>query len=244
MINKPDLDLAATRAMEILLEHRITETPINPLPILLNFSHVRVMPYTRMASEAGIDRRDLIPLFGNQDATTFHLDMPGMDDVKYVVVYNMRLPFDIVWRAVARELGHIVLGHDGMTRTMDARMAEARCFAHHLICPRPVIRHLQEAGLPLSLAVLANTTGCSDECVEEMQAIPAVHVSPDLNRSVRELFAPHLDEFISFHNSAPRHDHSPLISLGTYMDGYDESTSDHEDHGSFREINGQWYYSP
>lgn len=222
MITTPDLERAASEALRILIDNRITETPVNPLPILLNYPHVRVIPYTRMADEAGIARKDLIPLFSNKDASTFHLSLPGMEDVSYVVVYNMRLPFEIIWRAVARELGHIVLEHDGLSRTKEARALEAAVFAHHLICPRPVIRLLQSSGLPLTLAVLSNTTGCSDECVTDMQALPGVRVPAELNRAVRDLFAPHIEEFISFCRSGPNRASSPLIDLGSYMEGYEE----------------------
>ena len=223
MITTPDFDLAARRALEILRDNHITETPINPLPILLQTPGVRVMPFTKMANEVNRDRLDLIPMFGtNTDAATFHLQMPGLDDVNYVVVYNMRLPFEIIWRGIARELGHIVLGHTGTARTADARMAEAVCFAHHLISPRPIIRYLQSSGLPLTMNVLSAVTGCSDSCVDEMQTIPGAHVSPDLNAQVRDLFVPHLSEYINFHRSSPKIDKSPVVDFGTFMDGYEE----------------------
>ena len=221
MINTPDYDRAATAAMQLLVDNQFAETPVNPLPIMLNYPGVRVLPYTKMATDAGMDRKDLIPLFGNQDAATFHLAMAGMDDVKYVVVYNMRLPFEIIWRAIARELGHIVLGHDGATRSVPARMAEAVCFAHHLISPRPVLHLLQESG-PLTMNVLTNTTGCSEECVDELRDIPGARVPADLNRQVRDLFAPHLTEYLDFYHSSPKQDRSPLVDLGTFMDGYEE----------------------
>lgn len=222
MINNPDLDRAATAAMRLLIENNITETPVNPLPIMLNYPGVRVLPYTKMALDAGMDRKDLVPIFGNQDAATFRLNMPSLDNVNYVVVYNMRLPFEIIWRAIARELGHIVLDHDGITRPQAVRMAEAVCFAHHLISPRPVLHFLSQSGVPLTMNVLTNTTGCSDECVDEMQTIPGVHVDPAINAQVRDLFAPHLKEFINFHNSSPKQDKSPLLDLGTFMDYYKE----------------------
>lgn len=222
MITQPDFDRAASAAMQILIDNNITETPVNPLPILLNYPGVRVLPYTKMASDAGMDRQDLVPIFGNQDAATFHLDLPGLDGVRYVVVYNMRLPFEIIWRAVARELGHIVLGHDGVTRPMEVRMQEALCFAHHLISPRPVLRILQDAGLSLTMNVLTDTTGCSDACVDDLRRIPGARVAPDLNRRVRALFAPHLLEYVSFHISANKKDLSPVLDLGTFMDNYEE----------------------
>ena len=222
MINTPDYQTAAVKALEILIEHKITETPINPLPILLNYPGVRVMPFTNMADRAGVDRDDLVPMFGkNQDAATFHLNM-DIPDVSYVVVYNMRLPYEIIWRGVARELAHIVLRHDGATRTPEARMKEALCFAHHLICPRPVIRIIQDSGMPLTMSALANTTGCSDECVEDMQTIPGVYTPPELNRQVRCLFERGINEYIRFHMSSPMIDKSPVVDLGAYMTGYTE----------------------
>ena len=61
---KPDFDRAATAAMQLLIEHQITETPIVPLPILKNYPGVRVLSFTHMADEAGVQRDDLVPLFG------------------------------------------------------------------------------------------------------------------------------------------------------------------------------------
>ena len=218
----PDYDRAAIAAMKLLIENQITETPIKPMPIMLNYPGVRVMPFTHMASEAGIEREDLVPMFGtNQDAATFHLGA-DINDVKYVVVYNMRLPFEIIWRGIARELGHIVLGHDGATRPADVRRAEAMCFAHHLLCPRPIIRIIQESRMPLTLTALANTVGCSEECVDDMREIPGTHVPRELNRQVRGLFERGINEYIRFHRSSPMKDNSPLIDLGTYMDYYEE----------------------
>ena len=218
MIHAPDFDLAATSAMNILREKGLTETPVNPLPILEAIPGVRVMPFTRMAADAGMERHELVPMFGsNQDAATFHLDLKGFDDVRYVVVYNMRLPFDIVWRGIARELGHIVLGHDGTART-----SEALCFAHHLLTPRPILNLMLQSGMPLTQSALSETTGCSAECVVDMQRIPGARVDPELNRLIRDQFSNHINEYIRFHLSSPMRDQSPVLDLGTFMDGYEE----------------------
>lgn len=217
---KPDYDKAATKAMEILIENQITETPIDTLSILLKYPGVRVISFTKFATQAGKDREDLVPMFGeNQDAATFLLDMP-IEDVKYVVVYNMRLPYEIIMRGVARELGHIVLGHDGITRPSDVRRAEAMCFAHHLISPRPVIDILRKS-VPLTMNVIMATTGCSEECVDDMRLIPGAHVPPDLNREVKRLFERGINEYIRFYLAA-KTDKSPVIDFGTFMDNYEE----------------------
>ena len=218
---RPDFDRAATAAMQMLIDHNITETPIMPLPILKNYPGVRVISFAKMANEANMERDKLVPLFvHNQDAATFRLGME-MENVEYVVAYNMRLPFEIIWRGIARELGHIVLGHDGVTRPYEVRRAEAMCFAHHLLSPRPVLRMIQEA-FPLTMNILSDTTGCIDECVEDMAEIPGAHVPPEMNRAVREQFSRGIGEYIRFHSAAKKVDHSPLVDLGTFMDNYEE----------------------
>lgn len=223
MINTPDLETAATRAAELLISKHITETPVNALSILLSRENVRVVPFTKFAQEAGMARHDLVPMFdANQDAATFHLEMPEIGGVNYIVVYNMRLPHEMIRRGIARELGHIILGHDGATRTKEARFAEAMCFAHHLLSPRPVIRLLQESGTPLTMNVLTQTVGCSDDCVDDIRKIPGVRVPADLNVQVKNLFTRSIREYIRFHAASPIPDNSPVLNLGTYMDLYEE----------------------
>lgn len=218
----PDYDRAAIAAIRVLIDNQITETPVAPLPILLRWPGVRVISFARMANEANMERDKLIPLFvANQDAATFRMGL-DMDGVRYVTVYNQRLPFEIIWRGIARELGHIVLDHDGLTRPYEVRRAEAMCFAHHLLSPRPILRMLQEAGFPLTMNVLSDTTGCIDECVEDMQAVPGTHVPAELNREVKKLFSRRIGEYIRFHAASAKRDHSPVINLGTFMDGYEE----------------------
>ena len=218
---KPDYDRAAIAAMQMLIDSQITETPIDSLQLLLNYPHVRVMSFSNMADNSEIDRADLIPQFGNnQDAVTFRLY--GMEGIEYVLVYNMRLPYEDIRRAVARELGHIVLGHDGETRPTEVRKAEALCFAHHLLTPRPIISMIQQSGLPFSENVLVHTTGCSSDCVEEIRELPGVNVPAELNRKVRDLFAPHINEYIRFHLSAPKQDRSRIIDFGSFMQNYEE----------------------
>lgn len=216
----PDYDKAATMAMQTLIDNGITETPIDSLSILLKYPGVRVMSFATFATQAGIDRNNLVPLFGtNQDAATFHLDM-NIDGVEYVVVYNMRLPHEIIMRGIARELGHIVLKHDGATRSTEVRMAEALTFAHHLITPRPIIHQLRQEVI-ITMNVLTATTGCSDSCVEELRTIPGVCVPADLNRKVRNLFSRGIGEYIRFHK-AQGADNAPPLDFGSYMDNYTE----------------------
>lgn len=217
----PDYTGAAIAAMQMLIDHNVTETPVQPLPLLMKQPGVRVISFNMMANKADIERKDLVPMFAsNTDAATFMLK-EQIDDVKYVVVYNAMLPYEIICRAIARELGHIVLGHDGKTRLPQHRRAEAMTFAHHLLSPRPVIHMLQEA-IPLTMNVLSDTTGCNAECVFDMQEIPGVHVPPEMNRQVRQQFETGISEYIRFHSSAAYRDNSPPVDLNLFMNWYEE----------------------
>lgn len=221
MTMTPDFDRAAIAAMELLRNKKIIETPILSLPLLKNYPNVRIMSFSNMAYNSEIDRADLVPLFGsNQDAVTFR--MSGMDGIDYITVYNMQLTHESIRRAIARELGHIVLGHDGETRPTEVRQAEALCFAHHLLTPRPIVNMIIQSNVPFTINVLVHTTGCSEDCIEEIKNIPGTHVPPELNRAVKDQFAPHILEYLRFHKSAPKKDTSAVIDFGTYMEGYEE----------------------
>ena len=218
----PNYEAAAAAAMNLLIRKNITATPIDSLSILLSTPGVRVMTFSEMATETGENRDELVPLFGtNQDAVTFKLPQ-AFDGVDYVVIYNRFLSVDIVSRGIARELGHIVMGHDGQTRPADVRMAEALCFSHHLLSPRPVIRLLQESGLRITLDILAETTGCSSDCVKGLQAIPGVHVPKEINRMVKEQFAQEIMEYVRFRSASNKTDTSQIIDFGSFMDNYED----------------------
>ena len=124
----PDFQKAATKALETLIKYGIKTAPVDPLPILKQIPGVLVMSFSEMSDCVGMDRNNLISTFGltNMDATTTVRNDNGKKT--YIVAYNMRLSFQMLQRALARELGHIVLGHDG-SRTDEVRTAEARCFA-------------------------------------------------------------------------------------------------------------------
>lgn len=225
MITTPDFDRAATAAMQLLADRNNPETPIRSMDILLNYPRVRVIPYTQAAEQAGVARHDLVFLFGNREAASFRLNMPDnpeLSDVDYLVFYNMLLSDEVVRRGIARELGHIVLGHDGMTRPHDVRLAEAICFAHHLLTPRPIIHVLQQSGHAVTLDMLVETTGCSDSCVDEIQRIPGTRVPVELNKKVKDLYASRILEYVNYHFSSDKADHSHVLDFGTYMDGYEE----------------------
>ena len=215
----PEFERAATKALEILIEQKINTLPIVPLPIVKNTSGVLAMPFAELANNAGIERANLVPLFGsNQDAVTFYI---GLDKIKYIVAYNQYLPFDAIRRGLARELGHIVLGHDG-TKPSDVRMKEAMCFARHLLFPRPVVHAIQEAGIPFTVEVVGSITGCYERCLEGLHETPGVSVPADLNRKVRDQFSECISNFIAFQKTIQAGDSTSLADFGSFMDNYEE----------------------
>ena len=120
---KPDFEMAAMKAKEL------REAGADcPLQILKKLNNVAAVSFADASVRYGIDRESLISMFdsGNHDAITM------FRRGSYLVIYNQKLPCEVVRYAVARELGHIVMGHDG-SRPEDVRMAEACYFAEKFL---------------------------------------------------------------------------------------------------------------
>ena len=217
----PDFDRAATAAAEILIKYGICTAPVDPIPIFKKADGFNVVTFTEMSRISGVDRQELLSSFdaSNRDAVTSVYLKNGTKH--YLVAYNMRLPQYLVQRALAREMGHIVLGHDG-SRPQEVRNAEALCFAHHLICPRALIHAIKESGTKITTEVLGNTTGCYERCLIGMRREPATHVPAELNRKVRDQFADYLSDFLDFQSFLSQDDDSMIANFGTFMDGYEE----------------------
>ena len=217
----PDYQKAAIKATETLIKFGINSAPVSPVPILKKTPGVLVFSYQSISNHLDQDRRCVISMFGegNQDAFT----TVNMKDGKpqYIVTYNQQLSQVFVQRSLARELGHIILGHDG-TLPEDVRNEEAKAFANHLLCPRPLIHAFQAAGLRVTTEMLGNLTGCFDYCLSCMRRIPAVTVPAELNRLVRDQFMDYIINFIEYYRSASLSDGSASADFGSYMDGYEE----------------------
>lgn len=216
----PNYELAATTAMRALIAHKITAAPVEPMPILKKTPGVLVLSFEEMSRDTGIERNEILSRFGdNQDAATFYRDT---GKIRYIVVYNQSLSIYLAQRAIARELGHIVLGHDGETRTTENRMAEAYCFAHHLLCPRPLIKAIQDAGIPVTYEVLGSVTGCYERCLSGIRTEPGVRVDPELNKKVKAQFTDYLNNMVDFQRILAKSDESTIADFGNYMDNYEE----------------------
>jgi len=217
----PDYELAALKATEMLIKHNINSAPVIPLPVFKRTPGCLVLSFTELSGRIGVDRDNLLSMFDteNHDAvTSTHFDDGKL---RYLITYNQRLPFYLLQRALARELGHIVLGHDG-SKPEDVRMAEAYCFAHHFLCPRPLIHAIRQSGIPITVEVLGTMTGCYERCLQGMRKTPAVHVPAELNRKVKEQFADYINNFLDYESYLSKTDESMIANFGSYMDGYEE----------------------
>jgi hypothetical protein len=216
----PDLVRAATLALETLIRHRVAYAPVDPLPILKATPGVLVLSYADIASTIGVERSCVLHNVSSQtlDATTV-IDLHGPRP-HYLVAYNRQLPTYVSDRALARELGHIILGHDG-SRPEPVRTEEALCFSRHLLCPRPLFRALLDAGVPLTRELLATITGCTGPCQDCLRDFPGLRTPPELNRLVRGQFAGYVDNLLACLPSLSLSASAPA-DLGTYMDMYEE----------------------
>lgn len=217
----PDLERAALKACETLIKFNVNAAPVIPIPILKRMPGVVCLSFAEMAVRTGTDRDDVIRMFGSgsQDAVTSLKKIDGK--IRYVVAYNQRLPFYMLQRALARELGHIVLGHDG-SRPDDVRMEEAIMFASHFLCPRPLIMSLRAAGITVTVETLGNVTGCYERCLAGMRITPGIFVPPELNRMIKEQFSDYVRNFVDCQAVLSGVDTSPVADFGTFMDNYEE----------------------
>lgn len=216
-----DLDRVAIMASETLVKYHITTAPIIPLPILNAIPNVFVVSFTEMADSTGLDRKDLVTMFGaeNQDAVTLVKEIKGK--TKYFIAYNQRLPFYMLQRSLARELGHIILGHDG-SKPEDVSMAEALYFARYLLCPRPLIKAIMDSGIPLTIEVVGNLTGCYGRFLAGLRSTPGAHVPVELNRKVRQQFDDYIHNVLDYQMVMSQEDDSSLANFGSYMEGYED----------------------
>lgn len=218
---KPDYQKAAIKAAETLIQHGIKSTPVSPLPILKSTPGVLVFSYQDVSEKLDQDRRCVMSMFGNGNQDAFTTVNRNNGKPQYIVTYNQRLSNVLVQRSLARELGHIILGHDG-TLPEDVRNEEAKAFANHLLVPRALVHSIQASGLRFTVELLGSLTGCYDYCLSCMRRIPPVSVPVELNRAVRDQFMDYIINYLEYACKTFISDGSALADFGTYMEGYEE----------------------
>ena len=207
----PDYNKAAIKAAEVLIKYGVKAAPVSPFPILEQMENVIVTSFSDIVDSFGIQE----PLFGSNDAVTSIHKENG--SAKYIVAYNNILPVFVIHRALAREMGHIVLKHEG---TSPENAEEALCFARHLLCPRPLIFAIQSTGIRVTKDLVANLTGIFEQTMVGLRRTPGANVPANLNNFVRRQFMPFVISIFDYYRSRMIHDGSALADFGTFMDSY------------------------
>lgn len=107
----PNYAAAAAKAQETYSRFRSAD----PLQILCRLPNVKLISFE--SADMPID----------QDSFSC------VQENKYIVIYNSGLSPIRQRSALARELGHVIMQHDG-TGPEDIWMEEATCFAYHFLC--------------------------------------------------------------------------------------------------------------
>lgn len=114
---KPDIEKAASKAIKAA-----NDFGVDPLTALSRIRNVLLLPY----EITGFG----LPMQSNQDAFTLVNNADGI--LQFIVIYNKKLPEYKTSIVLARELGHVIMQHDGNIPE-EIWQEEALCFAYHYI---------------------------------------------------------------------------------------------------------------
>ena len=211
-----DSTTAAIKALELIVKYDVKTAPVSPLAILSKMDNVVVVSFEDIQNTSGLD--SVAPMFGKcRDAVTSVHTHNGKSI--YIVAYNGLLPFNLLQRALARELGHIALGHKERNSENEI---QAEYFAKHLLCPRPLIHQIQAVSMRLTEDVLGNLTGIYHQAIVDIRKVPGAKVPVALNRLVRTQYMPFVFNFFEYYQYILPKDGSAIADLGTFMDYYEE----------------------
>ena len=124
-----NLKRAAAKAIETLVAYGMTSTTADPLAVLLKLDNALPIPYEAMDS-MGISCLDNDSFDSAQNAFTLVNKKNGK--LQYIVLYNNSLEPQLLRLALAKELGHVVLKHDGNAPEY-IWIEESSCFAHFFL---------------------------------------------------------------------------------------------------------------
>lgn len=207
-----DCITAATQAMRALNKFKIGRTPIYPQQIIQESA---LATMTTFGDEMYL--RD-----NGSNALVIQAEYNIDGKPHYLFQVERDAPIGRTTLTLAVELGHIYLGHDNSTKDEEKERA-AQCFAMHLIFPRPVIRLLQERGFIFTERTFSMIFGYCDWCLDGIINAQPLHVSPELNRLVKEQFSSYIDTLSKLRLvTPPVFDEEPRLDLRRYMAGYEE----------------------
>jgi len=132
----PDYKSAESKAIETIRKYNLDPACADPLRVLSQFPSVRLLPY----------ETDYICI---ENVGTFATDRDSLtmvnrngDTLQYIIIYNKTLPPYRLRLALAQELAHVILKHDG-NAPEEIWSEEAICFAIHFMSP---VKLLASAG--------------------------------------------------------------------------------------------------
>ena len=135
---RPDYRKAAEKAIETHRRFKTDISHIDALPILKQLQNVLMIDYTEFGIIGNIGFCcNSTTADDNQDAITLVSRKNGK--LKYIIIYSRNCPDAQLELALCRELGHVILEHDGSTPEF-VWMEEANCFAHYFLCPLPLLK--------------------------------------------------------------------------------------------------------
>lgn len=213
-----DFRTPAVKACETLINFGVCKTPVNPLSIFEKMEGVVVLTFDELGKRTGLDCRNISTMFGKyRDA--FSTICTKSEKPTRVVAYNDLLPFGILQGALAREIGHIILRH---TESNQETETEAKCFANHLICPRPLINIMRAISVRITEDFVGNLTGTQRQFLVDLRRTPGVDVPAKLNRFVANQFMIFAVNFVEYYRETAPRDWSAVADFGSYMDNYVE----------------------
>lgn len=221
-MNESDCITSATQAMRALIKYKIARTPIYPHQIIQNSDIVMMVSFEEADELDNILQNTKLAEYGRPNRFVMSTTYTNGNRTEYLFSVNRSVPIGNVRLALAVELGHAYLGHSGAMMGSYKYEREAECFALHLEFPRPMIRLLQERGYVMTKRRFERIFGDCDWCAETIRNAVPVHVSPELNRLVKEQFVPYVDKLERTGIlSMPVWSHEEL-DLSRYMAGYED----------------------
>jgi Zn-dependent peptidase ImmA (M78 family)/RNA polymerase subunit RPABC4/transcription elongation factor Spt4 len=148
MRTKPNFNKAKNLAFKVLIDHGITEFPIDILAIMSTYNDVKILTYSDMARKHKCSIEEIIEINSSEEGAIHYSAKKN----KYLITYNDTINFkQRVYWTLAHEFGHYLMGHhkesnksslarNSMTeKEYNAKEVEANFFARFLVAPPPII---------------------------------------------------------------------------------------------------------
>lgn len=216
-----DCTTAATQAARALIKFGISRAPVYPHKVLQQSMLATMISFSDISELDDIILNTKLKTFRHANdmvMSTVYRTEEGQEH--YIFAVNRDAPQGKNRLALAVELGHIYLGHTKDVNS-SSKMHDAECFALHFEFPRALIQLLKERGFVFTTESFQRIFGDCEWCFDTLMNAAPVHVSPELNQMVKELFVPHVNllEETGILSMPAKGDE---LDLSRYMEGYEE----------------------